>query len=284
HHRRPRARTRTDHAADRPRSAGRSECGGARAPADLGERSQRTGAPRGRGAAAGGRRRPAPPPHQALRTRRFSGSGRGNDRGMSLVHRVLPPDPIATLDEYVTARGGRGLEAARAMSQEEIVAVVDASGLRGRGGGGFPTGRKSRTVIENGSESQRPTVVVNGAEGEPGTFKDRTILRLDPYRVLEGALIAALAVGADEVVVALKRTFTREVKRVRAAIAELDAAGWTEGIKVSVFEGPSEYLYGEETALLEVLDGRLPFPRIAPPYRRGIDEVVQTPADLGTQS
>ena len=170
------------------------------------------------------------------------------------------------------------------MNPAEIVAVVDESGLRGRGGGGFPTGRKWRTVIDNRTASQRPTVVVNGAEGEPGTFKDRTILRLDPYRVLEGALIAALAVGADEIVIALKRTFTREVSAVKSAIGELDAAGWTEGIKVSVFEGPSEYLYGEETALLEVLDGRMPFPRIAPPYRRGIDEVVESPADLGTRS
>jgi NADH-quinone oxidoreductase subunit F len=203
---------------------------------------------------------------------------------MTLVHRVLPPDPMATLDDYITARGGRGLEAARSMTAEAIIAEVEASGLRGRGGGGFPTGRKWRTVVANRSAAQPATVVVNGAEGEPGTFKDRTLLRLDPYRVIEGALIAALAVGADEVVVALKRTFTREVDRVRSAIEEIDAAGWTEGIKVSVFEGPSEYLYGEETALLEALDGRMPFPRIAPPYRRGVDEVVETASDLGTGS
>ncbi|MBV8961249.1 MAG: hypothetical protein JO054_10100 [Actinobacteria bacterium] len=200
------------------------------------------------------------------------------------MHRVLPPDPVPTLDQYLVERGGRGLEAARLMQPAEIVDAVDASGLRGRGGGGFPTGRKWRTVIENLTAAQRPTVVVNGAEGEPGTFKDRTILRLDPYRVLEGALIAALAVGADEIVMALKRTFTTELECVRRAIAELDAAGWTEGVKVSVFEGPSEYLYGEETALLEVLDGRMPFPRIAPPYRRGVDEVVETPGDVGTGS
>jgi NADH:ubiquinone oxidoreductase subunit F (NADH-binding) len=203
---------------------------------------------------------------------------------MTLVHRVLPPHPILTLDDYVVARGGAGLQAARMMAPDEIRASVTSSGLRGRGGGGFPTGRKWRTVVDNRSASQPPTVVVNGAEGEPGTFKDRTILRLDPYRVLEGALIAAVAVGADEVVVALKQTFTIEIERVRAAIGELDSAGWTDGVKVSVFEGPSEYLYGEETALLEALDGRMPFPRIAPPYRRGVDEVVETPADLRTGS
>jgi NADH:ubiquinone oxidoreductase subunit F (NADH-binding) len=203
---------------------------------------------------------------------------------MALVHRVLPPDPLASLDDYLVALGGRGLEAARALTPEAIIAEVEAAGLRGRGGAGFPTGRKWRAIVENRSASQAPTVVVNGAEGEPGTFKDRTLLRLDPYRVIEGALIAALAVGADEIVIALKATFTTEVDRVRAALAEIVAAGWTEGVEVSVFEGPSEYLYGEETALLEALDGRQPFPRIAPPYRRGVDEVVETSADLASGS
>ena len=203
---------------------------------------------------------------------------------MALVHRVLPPDPVGTLDEYVVTRGGRGLEAARAQTPEAIIAEVEASGLRGRGGGGFPTGRKWRSIVDNRSLTQPATVVVNGAEGEPGTFKDRALLRMDPFRVIEGALIAALAVGADEVVVALKRSFVTEADRVRAAVAEMEAAGWTQGIKVSVFEGPSEYLYGEETALLEALDGRRPFPRIAPPYRRGVDEVVESPKDLRSGS
>ncbi len=116
-------------------------------------------------------------------------------------------------------------------------------------------------------------MVVNGAEGEPGTFKDRTILRRNPYEVIEGALIAAIAVGADRVVFGLKRSFGDVVARVRAAIAEVEAAGWADGIELVVFEGPDEYLYGEETALLETIDGRYPFPRIAPPVpprrRRG---------------
>jgi NADH:ubiquinone oxidoreductase subunit F (NADH-binding) len=204
---------------------------------------------------------------------------------MALVHRVLSPDPITSLDSYIrVGGGGRGLRAARAIAPETIIDEIDASGLRGRGGGGFPTGRKWRAVVENRSVTQRATVVVNGAEGEPGTFKDRALLRRDPYRVLEGALIAALAVGADEVVVALKRSFTIETNRVGAAVAELDAAGWTAGVRISVFVGPPEYLYGEETALLEVLDGRPPLPRIAPPYRRGVDEVVESEADLGSRS
>ena len=95
-----------------------------------------------------------------------------------------------------------------------------------------------------------------------------------PYRVLEGALIAALAVGADRAVVALKASFERERSRVDEAIAEVTAAGWSEGVSVESFAGPDRYLFGEETALLEVLNGRPPFPRIAPPYRHGADEVA----------
>src|SRR5438309_6025985 len=125
---------------------------------------------------------------------------------MTLVHRVLYPTPIGSLDEYEKARGGTGLSAARDLSADEIISVIEASGLRGRGGAGFPTGRKWRTVRENRSSSEPSTVVVNGAEGEPGTFKDRTILSNDPYQVLEGALIAARAVDADQVIFGLKRS------------------------------------------------------------------------------
>src|SRR5437588_3277948 len=203
---------------------------------------------------------------------------------MPLVHRVLPPEPIETLEEYVTRRGGRGIEAATAEAADAIIKEVEASGLRGRGGAGFPTGRKWRTIVENRSPVFPTTVVVNGAEGEPGVFKDRTIMRLDPYAVIEGALIAARAVGADSVVFGLKRTFVPEVSRMRAAIAEIQREGWADGIDLTVFEGPEEYLYGEETALLETLDGRYPFPRIAPPYRRGVTEVVEHADDVGPGS
>jgi NADH-quinone oxidoreductase subunit F len=203
---------------------------------------------------------------------------------MPLVHRVLYPTPIGTLDEYTKVRGGKGLDAARLLRAERIIDMIEASGLRGRGGAGFPTGRKWRTVREYCSNFERTSVVVNAAEGEPGTFKDRTILRNDPYQVLEGALIAALAVDADQIVVATKRSFAPEVDRLRAAVHEIEDAGWSAGIDLSIFEGPDEYLYGEETALLETIDGRYPFPRIAPPYRRGVREVVESPADLGTDS
>ena len=200
---------------------------------------------------------------------------------MRTARRVLFADTIASLDEYVSRRGGAGLEAARKLDASSIIDSVEASGLRGRGGAGFPAGRKWRTVAQNRSPAVAATVVVNGAEGEPGTFKDRSILRRNPYHVLEGALIAARAVGADHVVFGLKRSFTAEVARVRTAIDEAQAAGWAEGVGLEVFEGPDEYLYGEETALLETVDGRFPFPRIAPPFRRGVHSFAERRAGAG---
>ncbi len=127
-------------------------------------------------------------------------------------------------------------------------------------------------------------VVVNAAEGEPGTFKDRSILRANPYAVLEGALIAARVIGSRSITIATKQRFAEEVERLTAAIAEVVAAGWTDGVDITVATGPTEYLFGEETALLEVLAGRPPFPRIAPPWRRGLVEVVAEEADLGADS
>ena len=199
---------------------------------------------------------------------------------MTLVHRVLSPKPVLTLEDY-TRRfgGGGGLRKAHSQSAEDVIEVVAEAGLRGRGGAGFPTGRKWRTVRENASASRSTTVVVNAAEGEPGTFKDRTILRCNPYQVIEGALIAARVLDSSTIIIALKRSFTADVARVSAAVAEVREAGWADGVDLVVFEGPDEYLYGEETALLETLEGRLPFSRIAPPFRRGMSGLAQPGED-----
>ena len=190
----------------------------------------------------------------------------------TLTHeRLLSGIPVETLESWIERGGGRGLDSAREMGAEALVATVDASGLRGRGGAGFPTAAKWRTILEHGTRSTTP-VVVNGAEGEPGTFKDRAILRHNPYQTVEGALIAASAVGADWIVFALKTSFERERAALRRAIDEITAVGWADGITIDIELGPDAYLFGEETALLEVIDGREPFPRIAPPWREGIDE------------
>ena len=109
-------------------------------------------------------------------------------------------------------------------------------------------------------------MVVNAAEGEPGTFKDRAIMRRNPYRILEGALIAATAVGATKIRIGLPSSFRREITRLSRAIGEIGAAGWTDGIDLGLLLGPESYLFGEETAMLEVMDGNQPFPRVIPPY------------------
>ncbi len=189
---------------------------------------------------------------------------------MTLVHRVLYPRAILSLDEYITRKGGEGIAVAHEMEPAAIIDRVLASGLRGRGGAGFPTGLKWQTVAANRSTLGPSTVIVNAAEGEPGTFKDRTILRRNPYLVIEGALIAARAVDADMVIFGLKRAFVGEVERLRDAIDEAEDSGWSKGVELRVFEGPDEYLYGEESALLEAIDGGWPFPRVVPTFRRGV--------------
>jgi NADH:ubiquinone oxidoreductase subunit F (NADH-binding) len=203
---------------------------------------------------------------------------------MTTVNRILPATPIATLDDYLAAGGGRAIDAARRVEPEAVVAEIEAAGLRGRGGAGFPTATKWRTVAANESAELATTVVVNAAEGEPGTYKDRTLLRRDPYAVVEGALVAAAVVGANDVVVALKGREPVERERIEQAIDEMAKADLLGDVEVAVVTGPHEYLFGEETALLEVVDGRPPLPRIAPPYRRGVVEVVEHDDDVDARS
>jgi NADH:ubiquinone oxidoreductase subunit F (NADH-binding) len=195
---------------------------------------------------------------------------------MATITRVLDPEPVRSLEAYRSAGGGRGLEAARKLGPSGTIAEIEASGLRGRGGAGFPTASKWAAVAEKLAPGLRPSVVVNASEGEPGSFKDRMLMRRNPFRIIEGAVIAAETVDAERIVFALKASFKKEIERLRTALAEVEAAGWTE-VTMCIVEGPAEYLYGEETALLEVVDGREPFPRIAPPYRHGVDDVGEDP-------
>ena len=189
---------------------------------------------------------------------------------MPQVRRILDARALPALADYERAGGGRALEAARAAEPAAVIDTVIAAGLRGRGGAGFPTGQKWQTIVQQ-AEGRPVTLVVNAAEGEPGTLKDRTLLRRNPYQVLEGALVAAHVVGGDRVIIGMKRSAGAERTRVEAAIAELDKAGWLQGTSVECVATSDRYLVGEETALLEVVDGRPPFPRVAPPYRAGVD-------------
>lgn len=193
---------------------------------------------------------------------------------MTVVERVLDAHPVADLGAHLANGGGRALAVAVATDPDDLIAVVTEAGLRGRGGAGFPTGVKWRTVADSRGSAQPTAVIVNAAEGEPGTFKDRAILRRNPYRVLEGALIAARAVGAPEVIIAIKASFRPEIRRLRAAMSEFEAEG-LDDVSIRMVEGPGDYLFGEESALAEVVEGRYPFPRVTPPYRRGLDDGEQ---------
>src|SRR5207302_7257002 len=118
------------------------------------------------------------------------------------------------------------------------------SGLRGRGGAGFPTGRKWSTVA--GQEGTHRYLVANGAEGEPGSFKDRALMRRNPYQLVEGLMIAALAVRATEAFIACKASFEPELEAVTRAVREMQSAGICRDCPITIVRGPEEYLFGEE--------------------------------------
>ena len=132
---------------------------------------------------------------------------------MPTNNRVLDIEPCADLEAYQTMGGGEALDAARLVEPDAVVDALRRSGLRGRGGAGFPTATKWASVIANASPDQSTPVIINGAEGEPSTFKDRAIIRANPYRVLEGALVACAVLKSRELVVCLKRSFVRERSR-----------------------------------------------------------------------
>src|SRR5688500_4104906 len=107
----------------------------------------------------------------------------GTRQAMATITRVLDPEPVRNLEAYLSAGGGRGLEAARKLAPTGTIAEIEASGLRGRGGAGFPTATKWAAVAENVAPRLRPSVVVNASEGEPGSFKDRMLMRRNPFQI-----------------------------------------------------------------------------------------------------
>ncbi len=176
------------------------------------------------------------------------------------------------LDEYTRFDGFEALRhCLERLSPDEIIAEIRESGLRGRGGAGFPTGLKWAAAPRPGGKKY---IICNGDEGDPGAFMDRMLLESFPYRVIEGVAIAARAVGADEGIFYIRAEYPLAVKRVEEAIRQCRARGLLgEGIFGSDFrldlcvkEGAGAFVCGEETALLAALEGRRGTPRIRPPY------------------
>ena len=192
---------------------------------------------------------------------------------------LLDGEPVGSLDEYRARGGGQAFAAAVAAGEDAVVGVITDSGLRGRGGGGFPTGRKW-TGIRTAGPGRR-FAVCNAAEGEPGTFKDRALIRHDPYRVLEGLAIASFVIGADAAYLATKARYEAEAERLASAIAECAQAHLFADLTINLVLGPDEYLFGEEKALLEVIEGHDPLPRLLPPYEHGL---FATDVQTGWQS
>jgi NADH:ubiquinone oxidoreductase subunit F (NADH-binding) len=158
---------------------------------------------------------------------------------------------------------------ARRQPIESSIAAVEQAGLRGRGGGGFPTGRKMRTVSTGRG---RPIVVVNGSEGEPASGKDALLLTRAPHLVLDGALHAAAAIGATEVIVCIESTKLAAIRSIEAALSERIRAR-EPMVPVHVQDLPPRYVAGEETALVHLLNGGEARPTMTPPrpFERGVD-------------
>jgi NADH-quinone oxidoreductase subunit F len=175
--------------------------------------------------------------------------------------------PASSLNEYSASGGGEGLRRALSMNPDQVIEEITASGLRGRGGAGFPTGEKWSAIRRFGTGIRY--VVCNAAEGEPATFKDRILLRTNPYRIIEGISIAAYAVGAERAFIGLKEVFDLEVDAIRRAAQEMEEAALLT-VPLEIVLGPDHYLLGEETGLLEAIEERLPLPRLARPYVLGL--------------
>ncbi len=184
------------------------------------------------------------------------------------------------LEEYLSLGGFEALKKAlTGMSPQQVIDEVLKSGIRGRGGGGFLTGRKWQLVRDNANpnlnpDSRLPIVICNGDEGDPGAFMDRILLESYPLRVIEGMIMAGYAVGANEGIFYIRAEYPQAVIRVRKALDMCRQKGLLGehiygsefSFDIRVFEGAGAFVCGEETALIASLEGKRGFPHIRPPY------------------
>ena len=177
-----------------------------------------------------------------------------------------------SLSTYCRLGGYSGLEKALSMTPAEVIEEVKASGIRGRGGAGFPAGVKWGFVPK---DTVKPKYMIcNADESEPGTFKDRELILVDPHMVLEGIAIASYAIGANTAYIYIRGEFVEEAQILARAIAEArrkkylgeDILGSGYDLEVHIHRGAGAYICGEETALIESIEGKRGLPRLKPPF------------------
>lgn len=177
------------------------------------------------------------------------------------------------IDETVAARGYEALfKVLEENNPEKVIETIENSGLRGRGGGGFPTGRKWRFTANN--KGGKSYVVCNGDEGDPGAFMDRSIMEGDPHKLLEGMAIAGFAIGADEAYIYVRAEYPLAIKRLKIAIEQATASGFLGknimgsgfNFEIHIKEGAGAFVCGEETALIASIEGERGMPRPKPPF------------------
>jgi NADH-quinone oxidoreductase subunit F len=188
--------------------------------------------------------------------------------------RVGRVDP-GSLADYESHQGYQALRRAVTITPDELINQVEASGVVGRGGAMFPTGRKWRFTRASPGDRYQKHIVVNGDESEPGTFKDRCVMEEDPFAVVEAATMAAYAVGAARGWIFVRGEYPRSFARLSEAVRQARAAGYLGqnilGVPGFDFDiemrlGAGAYICGEETALFEAIEGKRGFPRIKPPF------------------
>ena len=181
-------------------------------------------------------------------------------------------DP-GSIDEYVEAGGYQAIkQVLDSMTPDQVIGELLASGLRGRGGAGFPTGQKWK--FTRAASGTKKYIICNADEGDPGAFMDRSVLESDPHSVLEGMMIAAYAIGADEAYIYCRAEYPKAILRLRQAIAQAQAKGLLgqnilgKGInfEIHIKEGAGAFVCGEETALMASIEGRRGMPRFRPPF------------------
>jgi NADH-quinone oxidoreductase subunit F len=186
--------------------------------------------------------------------------------GPALVLEGYEGEPLTGLDAYRAAGGYAQLEKARGLAPQEITQQVIDSNLRGRGGAFFPTGRKASYIPSPDKVAKPIYITVNADESEPGTCKDREIMLKVPHRLLEGCLIAARAIQSKHVFIYIRGEYAEEYRVLEGARAEAEAAGLLEDVTILIHRGAGAYICGEETALLESLEGNRGQPRSKPPF------------------